>query len=182
MDLNSSSDTEASTPVRKVPGGRFAPKPTLSPEVVTKHPISILLDDKPQSDVVLPGPLQPAAPIAGSGVSTFYMLDDGKTGVLALGSFSAPSFDAFEQTLLSGLQTLVGKGATRLIVDVVSRLLKFIILDGANTPFPQTNNGGGTYFRGSIAMIGVDADLYANEGFICIAHVGYSEYSLLIVS
>ncbi|KAL5481091.1 hypothetical protein ACEPAI_10032 [Sanghuangporus weigelae] len=146
VNLNSSSDSETSTPVRKVPGGRFAPKPTLSPEVVMKHPISVLLDDKPQSDVVLPGPLQPAAPIAGSGVSTFYMLDDGKTGILALGSFSAANFDTFEQTLLSGLQTLVGNGATQLIVDVtnngggficIAHWLHRIIAGPKNTTIPE---------------------------------------------
>ncbi|KAL5522967.1 hypothetical protein ACEPAF_1234 [Sanghuangporus sanghuang] len=146
VNLTSSSDSETSTPVRKVPGGRFAPKPTLSPEVVMKHPISILLDDKPQSDVVLPGPLQPAAPIAGSDVSTFYILDDGKTGVLALGSFSASNFDTFEQTLLSGLQTLVGKGASQLIVDVtnngggficIAHWLHRIIAGPKNTTVPQ---------------------------------------------
>ena len=37
-----------------------------------------------------------------------------------LGSFEEPSFDAFETTLLSGLQTLVSQGATQLVVDVVS--------------------------------------------------------------
>lgn len=81
-----------------------------------------MLDDKPQTDVVLPAPLQPPNPVAGTGVTQFYLLPDGKTGVLALGSFQESSFDGFETTLLSGLQTLASKGATQLIVDVVSRL------------------------------------------------------------
>ena len=51
-------------------------------------------------------------------MSQFIKLDN-ITGVLALGSFEEDNFDAFETTLLSGLQTLVDGGATRLIVDVV---------------------------------------------------------------
>lgn len=111
----------------KVPGGRFAPQPSLSPSVVKKHAISFLLDDKPQSDVVLPPPLQPAGPVSGTGVAQFYLLPDGKTGVLALGSFSESSFDAFETTLITGLQTLVSKGATQLVVDVVSKPTRYSI-------------------------------------------------------
>ena len=45
--------------------------------------------------------------------------DDGKTGVLALGSFSAASFTALGDSLLTGLQNLKEQGATQLIVDVV---------------------------------------------------------------
>lgn len=108
--------------VRRLPGGRFAPKTNIPPEVLAKHSVSILIDDKPQSDIVLPPPLQPATPITGTGVAQFYLLADGKTGVLALGSFDEPDFDTFQNTLLTGLQTLVSKGATQLIADVVSNL------------------------------------------------------------
>ncbi len=106
--------------VRRLPGGRFAPKTQIPPQVLQKHGISILIDDKPQSDVVLPPPLQPASPVAGTGVAQFYLLKDGKTGVLALGSFEEADFDTFQNTLITGLQTLVSKGATQLIADVVS--------------------------------------------------------------
>lgn len=118
VDLNDASVGADAGP--QVPGGRFAPKPALSPSVIRKHAVSFLLDDKPQSDVTLPPPLQPVGPVSGTGVAQFYVLPDGKTGVLALGSFSEPSFDPFESTLLTGLQALVSKGATQLIVDVVS--------------------------------------------------------------
>ena len=106
--------------IHALPGGRFAPKTRISPADLKKHAVSFALDDKPQSDVVLPPPLQPATPIAGTGVAQFYILPDGKTGALALGSFEEDDFDTFQATLLSGLQTLVSKGATQLIVDVVS--------------------------------------------------------------
>lgn len=106
--------------VRRLPGGRFAPKTQIPPQVLQKHSISVLVDDKPQSDIVLPPPLQPATPVSGTGVAQFYLLQDGKTGVLALGSFDEADFDTFQNTLLVGLQTLVSKGATQLIADVVS--------------------------------------------------------------
>ncbi|EJC99199.1 uncharacterized protein FOMMEDRAFT_148756 [Fomitiporia mediterranea MF3/22] len=146
MAISENSFTNSPPAVRRLPGGRFAPKPTISPEVVSKHLISLMLDDKPQTDVVLPSPLQPASPVAGTGVSQFFLLDDGKTGVLALGSFEEPDFDTFETTLLSGLQTLVGKGATQLIVDVtnngggficIAHWLHRIIAGPKNTTVPQ---------------------------------------------
>lgn len=71
-------------------------------------------------DIVLPPPLTPTGPVSGTGVAEFFMLSDGKTGALALGSFDEPNFDTFETTLLTGLQTLVSQGATQLVVDVVS--------------------------------------------------------------
>ncbi|KAJ3503821.1 hypothetical protein NLJ89_g8259 [Agrocybe chaxingu] len=54
----------------------------------------------------------------------FYLAKDGKTGVLALGSFSDTQYFTFLRKLLEGLQSLKALGATQLIVDV-------------------TNNGGG---------------------------------------
>lgn len=81
--------------------------------------MSVFLNDGPQFDIVLPGPLTPANPTSGSGAMQFFMLDDKKTGVLALGSFSG-TFATLESGLLSGLQNLKTLGATQLIVDVVS--------------------------------------------------------------
>ncbi|KAK7044505.1 peptidase S41 family protein ustP [Favolaschia claudopus] len=91
-----------------------------------KHLLNVFLDTAPLSDVVLPPALQPTAPaLNGSfGVGTFYMQKDGKTGVLALGSFSGADYNLMQSGLLKGLQTLKQLGATQLIVDV-------------------TNNGGG---------------------------------------
>lgn len=79
-----------------------------------------MLDTAPQLDITLPSGLTPLNPTTGSsGVSQFFMLDDGKTGVLALGSFSANSFDVLELSMLNGLLALKTAGATQLIVDVV---------------------------------------------------------------
>ena len=103
------------------PAGRFQPQPAISPADAKKHFVSVILDDKPASDVVLPPGLSPAGPVSGSnGVAQFFVLPDKKTGVLALGSFSANSFNQLQNTLLTGLQNLVNAGTTQLIVDVVS--------------------------------------------------------------
>lgn len=52
------------------------------------------------------------------------MQNDGKTGVLALGSFSGAAIDTMMSGLLQGLVTLKSQGATQLIVDVVGVILK----------------------------------------------------------
>ena len=68
----------------------------------------------------LPPSLTPTNPTNDSaGVSEFHLLDDGKTGVLALGSFGEPDFISFGQTLVTGLTNLKNAGAIQLIVDVV---------------------------------------------------------------
>ena len=88
-----------------------------------QHARNVMLDTAPPTDVALPAGLTPAANVGGSaGVSEFFLLDDGKTGVLALGSFEDTSFDGFQQTLLTGLTNLKDAGATQLIVDVVRGL------------------------------------------------------------
>jgi len=86
-----------------------------------KQSLNVMLDTAPLSDVVLPPPLQPALPtVNGSrSVSQFYLLKDGKTGVLALGSFSDSDFNTFLLGMLQGLISLKSSGATQLIVDVV---------------------------------------------------------------
>lgn len=103
------------------PISRFQQQPPISANDAQKHPINVLLDAIPRSDVVLPPGLQPTGtPLNGSsGVAAFYLLDDGITGVFALGSFAAADFDTFQASLLTGLQALKDKGASRLIVDVV---------------------------------------------------------------
>ena len=86
-----------------------------------KHAVNVMMDTSPPSDIVLPPTLTPALPIlSGSqNVTQFFMLKDGKTGVMALGSFSDTNFNNFLLGMLSGLQTLKSQGATQLIVDVV---------------------------------------------------------------
>ncbi|KAG6885736.1 hypothetical protein C0993_010563 [Termitomyces sp. T159_Od127] len=108
------------------PVAKFQQQPAIPAAVVRKHHLNVILDDIPMSDIVLPPTLVPSLPaVNGSrSVAQFYLLDDEKTGVLALGSFSDSDYLAFLNGLLEGLFSLKSKNATQLIVDV-------------------TNNGGG---------------------------------------
>lgn len=121
------------TPISTLKRGRF---------------INVALDSSPLSDVVLPPTLQPpATPLNGSfGVGQFFMQSDGKTGVLALGSFSGADFDVMENGLITGLLSLKSLGATQLIVDVtnngggfvcIAHLLHRLIIGPKNTTVPQ---------------------------------------------
>ncbi|CDO71106.1 hypothetical protein BN946_scf184844.g110 [Trametes cinnabarina] len=102
------------------PANKFRQAPV--PEVTSaskREPLDVMLDTAPLQDVVLPPGLTPQNPLVGStGVAQFFMLKDKKTGVLALGSFSAGSLDTLNTALLTGLQNLKKQGATKLIVDV----------------------------------------------------------------
>ncbi|KAF8649153.1 hypothetical protein AX16_005951 [Volvariella volvacea WC 439] len=104
----------------------YQQQPIITNPSSRKQPVNVLLDDAPLTNVVLPPTLQPSlSPVAGSrNAAQFYLRDDGKTGVLALGSFSDADYTTFLNTLLQGLLSLKAQGATHLIVDV-------------------TNNGGG---------------------------------------
>lgn len=108
-------------------GGGRKQQPLINPKSRRKHLINALLDATSQQNVALPPGLTPLSPLNGSsGVIEFHMLNDTETGVLALGSFAAGSFDDMQESLLTGLQNLKNKGATRLIVDVVRfSLLRF---------------------------------------------------------
>jgi hypothetical protein len=101
-------------------------QPKLSPDDRRKYALDVMIDDAPPSDLILPPDLVPTlSPLGGSySVAQFYYLNDSQTGVLALGSFSADSFDDLQQNLLTGLQNLKAAGAKQLIIDL-------------------TNNGGG---------------------------------------
>ncbi|KAJ7754455.1 hypothetical protein B0H16DRAFT_1316217 [Mycena metata] len=103
---------------------KFQQAPYPSPS--KKQKVNVMMDTAPLSDIALPPVLQPTAPaLNGSfGGGAFFMQKDGKTGVLALGSFGGDDFDVMQSGMLQGLQTLKEMGATQLIVDV-------------------TNNGGG---------------------------------------
>jgi hypothetical protein len=89
-----------------------------------------MLDTAPPSNIVLPPVLQPSLPaVKGSqNVTQFYMLNDGKTGVMALGSFSDSDFNAFLLGMLNGLASLKSLGATQLIVDVVRHVQNHIVV------------------------------------------------------
>lgn len=83
--------------------------------------MNVMLDSLPLTDIDLPEELQPhSSPLNESySVAQFFMLKDNTTGVLALGSFSAANFTAFQVSLLAGLEGLKELGAEKLIVDVV---------------------------------------------------------------
>lgn len=82
------------------------------------------MDDAPYADVALPEAIRPSMPALNESysVAQFYVLNDSRTGVLALGSFSARNFTLFQGSLLDGLVALKARNATNLIVDVVSGL------------------------------------------------------------
>lgn len=120
MDL-SSAETAKRDELTLSPVGAFQQQPKVNPADRQRHALNVLLDTAPQQDIALPPGLTPQTPVTGSaGVAQFFLLDDKKTGVLALGSFSDTTFDGLEQAMLSGLQNLKSMGATQLIVDVVS--------------------------------------------------------------
>ena len=110
------------------PVTKFRQMPQISSSDAQKHRLNVMLDTTPLQDIALPPSLTPLNPVAGStGVSEFHLLDDCITGVLELGSFSENSFDAFEQTLITGLTNLKNAGATQLIVDVVRPFVCLIV-------------------------------------------------------
>lgn len=114
--------TTSNSPATNSPLIKFQQQPPVPAEIARKQPLNVMLDTSPPSDIVLPPPLQPALPaVNGSrSVSQFYLLKDGKTGVMALGSFSDTVLSTFLLGMLQGLQSLQALGATQLIVDVVS--------------------------------------------------------------
>ncbi|KAI0667292.1 hypothetical protein C8Q78DRAFT_1175982 [Trametes maxima] len=115
-DLNAASAQRRSLPENPANKFRQAPIPEGDSR---KHLLNVILDSAPQQDVVLPPGLTPPNPLSGSsGVAQFFLLDDGKTGVLALGSFSSNSFSGLNAALLKGLQNLKDQGATQLVVDI----------------------------------------------------------------
>lgn len=130
----------------------FRQAPPVSAAEAQKHALNVMLDTAPLQDIALPPGLAPTNPVNGStGVTEFHLLDDGVTGVMALGSFEGSSFDVFEQTLLTGLTNLKSLGATQLIVDVVSIVVVYHWYRGVFIYIVMQSNNGG--------------------GFICIAHV-----------
>ncbi|TCD64095.1 hypothetical protein EIP91_004537 [Steccherinum ochraceum] len=128
VDLSGGDITKRDEPSASLMGA-FQQQPKISPADRQRHALNVLLDTSRQQDIALPPVLTPANPVAGSaGVAQSFMLDDKKTGVLALGSFSDTSFDGLEQAMLSGLQSLKAAGAKQLIVDVTGNGGGFICL------------------------------------------------------
>lgn len=120
VNINDPSDALKRDTLALPPVAIFRQQPRITSADAQKHAMNVMLDTTPPQDIALPPGLAPVNPMSGStGVSEFHLLADGKTGVLALGSFSENSFDKFEQTLLTGLTNLKTAGATQLIVDVV---------------------------------------------------------------
>ncbi|TFK66897.1 hypothetical protein BDN72DRAFT_843673 [Pluteus cervinus] len=115
-----SKDPSSVSPVQK-----FQQQPHLTPSK-QQHHLDVILDNSPPTDFALPQELTPSLPLLdGSwGVTQFYMLEDGKTGVMVLGSFEDGEYESFLDNMLEGLTNLKQQNATRLIVDM-------------------TNNGGG---------------------------------------
>jgi hypothetical protein len=125
VDLNAP-NAESISPVEK-PVARFQQQHAISAADAHKH-LDVMLDALLPTDVVLPPSLTPQAPINGSrNAAQFFLLDDNRTGVLALGSFSDNNFNAFLDGLLQGLLNLKSLGATQLVVDVVSTRPIFVI-------------------------------------------------------
>jgi len=115
----------------------------------------MVIDSTLHSDIALPPSLQPSLPaVNGSqSVDQFYMLDDQKTGIMALGSFADDGdYNDFLLGMLKGLQSLKALGATQLIIDVVRPLCKSCgVFFFYQTLAFQSNNGG---------------------GYVCASHVG----------
>ncbi|KAH8103013.1 hypothetical protein BXZ70DRAFT_889701 [Cristinia sonorae] len=148
VDLSGADLSRRDQPARSIsPVAKFQQQPNISPTDRQRHAMNVILDTAPKLDIALPPVLTPANPVVGSaGVAQFFMLDDKKTGVLALGSFSDNSFDGLERAMLSGLQNLKSAGATQLIVDVtgngggficLAHWLHRIIVGPKSTTFPQ---------------------------------------------
>ncbi|EJF59303.1 hypothetical protein DICSQDRAFT_162500 [Dichomitus squalens LYAD-421 SS1] len=83
----------AASPAAAVAAGDPANKfrQALMPDTATqqRYPMNVMLDSAPQLDVALPPTLVPTDPQPGSAsVVQFYLLDDGKTGVLTLSGTS----------------------------------------------------------------------------------------------
>ncbi|KAJ8516763.1 hypothetical protein ONZ45_g5979 [Pleurotus djamor] len=145
-DLNS--ESSARIDPKDTPLAKVQQQPPLSAEDARIHKVNVLMNDSPLSNVVLPTELQPALPtVNGSrNAAQFYMLKDGKTGVLALGSFSDSSFTGLQDALLNGLLSLKSQGATQLVVDVtnngggficIAHWLHRIIIGPKDTTVPQ---------------------------------------------
>lgn len=121
VDDTNGVDLYADNGVSGLAAAKFQQQTSVPPAVQREHSMNVILDTAPLSDVTLPPALLPKlSPLGGSRNSAqFYLGMDGKTGVLALGSFSDSSFSGLLTSLLTGLKSLRDAGATQLVIDVV---------------------------------------------------------------
>ena len=136
---SSSSPTVTKRDASRVnPANKFRQAPIPSTTSATRgrqEPMNVMLDTAPLSDAILPPDLQPTEPLDGSsGDAQFFMLDDGKTGVLALGSFSWDSVYNGQNILTKGFESLKAANATQLIVDVSNNGGGYICLAHVRPP------------------------------------------------
>jgi len=124
-DVYPSTSSSPTTPSPNSPLTKFQQQPSTLEQVARKQLLNVILDTAPLSNVVLPPPLQPTLPLVNGSrsVSQFYMLKDGKTGVLALGSFADTDLNTLSLGMLQGLTSLKASGATQLIVELVKSVL-----------------------------------------------------------
>ncbi|CAE6372233.1 unnamed protein product [Rhizoctonia solani] len=81
------------------------------------------VEDNSNLDATLLEPLFPVGNVSGTGDMNWFVLGDGKTAVLRLGSFQG-NLSALQQNVLDGIDAVKSAGASKLLIDV-------------------TNNGGG---------------------------------------
>ncbi|KAJ1300879.1 hypothetical protein OPQ81_002517 [Rhizoctonia solani] len=103
---------------------RFQRDPIM-PQLYRGRPLAIssLVSDGPQFEIALPENLIPTGNVSGTGDMNWFVLEDRKTAVLRLFSFSGDLADLY-QNVLDGIDAVKSKGAYRLLIDL-------------------TNNGGG---------------------------------------
>jgi hypothetical protein len=102
-------------------GFDFKENPSLLPGVpAIKRARGDIIDKGPASGIDLPKEYQPSLPSTpgSKGVIKSYLLADGITGVMFVGSFSPDDFDAFMADTVSAVTALKSAGATRLLIDL----------------------------------------------------------------
>ncbi|KAL0065781.1 hypothetical protein AAF712_007269 [Marasmius tenuissimus] len=104
----------------------FAPRKRLQPK-------GAIIDKAHTVNIVLPGPFRPKLPlVAGSSdVLKNYILPDGKTGVMFVGSFSPSGdtgFNDFQADVVAATGTFKAAGVTRLLIDVSNNSGGFVCL------------------------------------------------------
>ncbi|KAJ1300358.1 hypothetical protein OPQ81_005177 [Rhizoctonia solani] len=103
---------------------RFQRDPII-PQLYRGRPLAVssLVSDGPQFGIALPENLIPTGNVSSNSDMNWFVLEDGKTAVLRLFSFSGDLADLY-QNVLDGIDTVKSKGASRLLIEA-------------------TNNGGG---------------------------------------
>uniref|UniRef100_A0A8H8CIE2 Tail specific protease domain-containing protein n=1 Tax=Psilocybe cubensis TaxID=181762 RepID=A0A8H8CIE2_PSICU len=95
-----------------------------------KQPKADIIDGRQSRAINLPDPFLPTAPpLDGSddAIKTF-VLPDGKTGVMFVGTFSPNDFDQFQLDTVSSVNALKKAGVTQLIIDLTGNGGGFVCL------------------------------------------------------